>query len=420
MVRRVIVEISRIILGTVFVLSGIAKGIDPMGLSIKIGEYLSALHLIPLEPYSLGLGMILCLVEFSLGAMLLMGIYRHWVVRFTWLLMLFMTLLTLWIALANPVADCGCFGDFIKLTNQQTLFKNIILFGLSFILVGSPKKISRILKKEEIWPMVGLMVFAFVFFTVKNYRHLPVKDFRPYPIGLNLQSAVDDARLKTEDEYKFEFIYSKNGKLKSFDMNNLPDDGWEFVERKETLVKKGESAAWVDFVLFNSKGEEVSEHILHHPKGAILVMAPFLEKANWSAAEKLNALYRQALEQGYIFYAVSASTYEGISQWRLQTKSIYPMLFMDATTIKTIVRGNPGLVLIHKGVIVDKLNRFDIPSVKQADKFINKELNQENAPFRHTWTAIPLGLWILLTLLAAIRRMRRTKKLSQFKEHRSH
>lgn len=411
MAGKIIIEISRILLGAVYLFSGLIKGADLVGVSIKVGEYLSALGLSLLMPVSLEIAIALCVIEFALGALLLMGAFRRLTTKVILVLTMIMLLLTLWLVMSNAVTDCGCFGEAVKLTNRQTFLKNIILLFFSTILVLRPRKISRLFKKKEMWAVMILMFFAYGYFLYMNYKHLPMWDFRPFRKGLDLKAATQTPEDAAKDEYKYEFIYEKDGIEKTFPIDSLPDKSWTYIDRKETLVKKGKQAEINDFILFGTQGNELSKQILTNDKGVLLMFSPNLKKMSSVKPEIIDHLYRTSTSQGYLFYGVSGATYEEINQWRIKTNAILPMLFMDPTTIKTIIRGNPGLLLIKNGKIIDKVNGYDFPAKKQTASFLNKAFVKEESVNRHKKTLIPLIIWAFLTLLAAGRRIRRVNRV---------
>lgn len=417
MARKLIVEISRLLLGVVFIFSSIVKGVDLTGIAIKMEEYLRAMHLAFLHPAALPLGAVLCLLEFMIGAMLLMGIYRRLISKATLVVMVGMTGITLWLALSNPVADCGCFGDALKLTNWETFYKNVVLLAAAICVAAWPNRMSRLFKRYEVWSMALIAMVSCLWFLYANYKHLPMWDFRPYKVGLNLYEAThlpDDA---PQDEYKYEFVYEKEGKKQSFDIDNLPEDTtWRFVERKETLIKKGAEPLITDFELYNDDSENVAEPILQNKKGAILLMMPYLQKVSTNVAKSINEFYQQCVAQGYLFYGVSAANAQTINQWRMKTRAIYPMLFMDPTTIKTVIRANPGMVVLKSGIIVDKMNHYDMPTdPDKMNDLLDRWFVQDKGEKRHPLTLVPIGVWGILCLLALGRRTQRKWQIKQTK-----
>ena len=191
--RHTCAEIARVLIGLTLVLSGGLKAVDPIGSALKIGEYLAPV-LDERWAYSatvaLGLSFLLCAAEFLLGAFLLMGIYRQVSARLTFVFLLGMTLITTYILIANPISDCGCFGDALHLTNLETFLKNLFLLPLSFLILRDARSLRHLYSRRERWLPGILAVVGIIFFMEENYRHLPLFDFRPYRVGTDLREAI--------------------------------------------------------------------------------------------------------------------------------------------------------------------------------------------------------------------------------------
>ena len=232
---------SRIITGIVFIFSGFVKGVDPLGSTYKFTDYFNAFHLGFLEPVALPLAVFLSSTELVLGITLLIG-YRMRVTA--WVLLLFMsffTILTLILALTNPVTDCGCFGDALILTNWQTFFKNIVLMIFVLVIFTGRFKYSTIRQPLTEWIVVAFFFAATVIFSLYNYMHLPVLDFRPYSIGTNIREGMTIPEGAPEDVYSTELIYKnkKTGQEKSFTLENFPQ-GYAYLGIRGRKVGTGE------------------------------------------------------------------------------------------------------------------------------------------------------------------------------------
>lgn len=417
MLRKVLVEVCRVLLGLVFIFSGLVKSIDPVGGAIKIGEYLDSFHLPHTATTDLYLSMGLSGFEFILGAFILMGIYRRISSKLIFAVMCFMTLLTLYLALFNPVSDCGCFGDAVKLTNWETFAKNLILLPASYYYMKYPRLCAHLFSSRGRWLPGIIAVCGIVYFMVGNYMHLPIKDFRPYKVGADLRALTHIPPGAPTDEYEHTFVYKKEGEQKVFDMNDLPDSSWSFVERRDKLIKKGYTPPINDFALFDDEGENIADTILADSKGVIMLMAPHWSGADQSKIAQISEVYNYAEAHGYRFYGVSGSSDRDMSQWKYQTGADYPMLFMDATTVKTVVRGNPGLVLLKDGKIIDKINFYDFPAVNDVPTFFKQEFEEMNPHDRHKSSAILLYIWSGLVLIGLIRRIIRENRIA-FKKNK--
>lgn len=248
--KRFLAELSRIILGLTFVVSGFLKAIDPQGGAIKISEYFTVFALPKSEGLSLILSILLCCSEFFLGAFLLMGIYRRMVARFIFIFMAVMTPLTLYLAIFNPVADCGCFGEAFLLTNWHTFFKNVVLFAAAAFLLKKPRRIQTLYSVNGRWLPAILAVSGIIIFTIANQIYLPMVDFRPFKVGKSLRELTQVPAGAPEDVYEYVFVYEKNGKRQEFDMDHLPDESWTYIDRHEKLIKKGYTPPVTDFLCF--------------------------------------------------------------------------------------------------------------------------------------------------------------------------
>ncbi len=367
-----LVELSRVVVGATFVFSGFVKAVDPLGFTYKIEDYLIELGLTGLFPLALPVAIILVTAEFSLGVFLLSGIYRKWTVRMIALFMAFFTPLTLWIAIADPVKDCGCFGDAFVITNWQTFYKNLILLAGTILLVLKWRKITPLFS-EKMAPVAGLTIVIFgVLFSLHNVYRLPVIDFRPYKIGANIpgQMFVDPEKA---DVMETIFIYSKDGVVKEFTEENYPwsDSTWTFVEMKTKLVKEGEKPAIEDFAIETlyydeaigiwNIGGDITDLVLSDPSYTFLMVAYSLEKMNMKHLDRFREVYRYAVEKGYSFYLLTSSSTDEVGEWERQHHTGFQFGHADERVLKTMIRANPGLMLLKEGTIINKWDGRSVP-----------------------------------------------------------
>ena len=238
---KILAETCRLLLGLVFLFSGASKAVDPVGGTIKISEYLSSFGLDSLQSCSFPFAINLAAVEFTLGACMFLGVYRRYASFLTLLMMLFMTPLTLYLALYNPVADCGCFGEALIITNWQTFYKNVVLLTAAVIAFIYNQRTMAGYTFKVYW---FVATFAYVYcvgFSLRNYWHLPIIDFRPYQVGVNIPDQMNIPEGAPQDEYEYTFIYEKDGVQKKFNLDNVPadDSTWTFVDTETKLIKKG-------------------------------------------------------------------------------------------------------------------------------------------------------------------------------------
>lgn len=381
---KIIVECSRLLLGVTFIFSGFVKAVDPVGFAIKIGDYLTAFGLETFQSLSLAFAFNLTAIEFMLGVCVLLGVYRKYASLFTLLFMLFMTPLTLYLALFDPVSDCGCFGDAVLLTNWETFFKNVVLLAAAVFLYVYNQRVSAFYTFKVYWFVALFSFLSCVFFAYQNYQHLPLLDFRPYKIGANIPELMSIPEGAPEDEYRYSFVYEKDGVKQTFSLEDLPtDSSWVFVESQTDLIKEGYIPPIEAFNLYDEQGEDVADILLDDARGVFLFISPKLEKANDIYVDEINSVYDYAQENGLSFYCLTASMPEDIARWSDYTGAAYPFLQADDTLLKTIIRSNPGLVLIKKGSVLAKWHYKDIPEEEdvketmdpyiEGEKLMNKE-----------------------------------------------
>jgi uncharacterized membrane protein YphA (DoxX/SURF4 family) len=369
-ILKILVEICRIFLGAVFTFSGFVKAVDPWGSAYKIHEYFVALELDAYDFMAMPAAFFQSAVEFGIGVCLLLGVYRYFNAFLSLLIMLFMTPLTLWIALKNPVTDCGCFGDALVISNWQTFYKNIFLLAATILLTTRHTLMQSLFTKKSyrmasVWPYLFIIGLSFY-----CYQYLPILDFRPYKIGANISQGMSIPEDAEQPVYESILIYSKDGEQKPFSLENYPKDDstWVFVDSRTKLVRKGYVPPIHDFSITTDTGEDITDVVLEDPSYTFLLVAHKLEIADDANVEKINELYDFAEANNYHFYALTASLPEGIKKWRDNTGAEYPFCTTDDVALKTIIRSNPGLLLIKDGVIVNKWPGTKLPSGSDLSK----------------------------------------------------
>ena len=390
--KSILVNICRLLLAITFIFSGFVKAIDPLGSQYKIGDYLTALGMagkIP-EWVQLILSISLSGAEFTLGILLLLAIRRRLVSKLAFVLMLGMTLITLWLTISNPIQDCGCFGDAIHLTNSQTFIKNLVLLVASIVIMRLPLYQVRFISKTNQWIATYFTMIFIVIVSLLSLYHLPLFDFRPYYIGQNILKGMQIPKGAKQTKYKTTFICTKNGVQKEFNENNYPynDSTWVFVDTKQEVIEKGYEPPIHDFSITDEKtGEDLTEQILNKDGYTFLLVSPMLEVAQDRNFGDIEGIYEYAKENGYAFYGLTASTDKGIKHWRDITGAEYPFYVTDGTTLKTMIRSNPGLLLLYKGTIINKWNHNDIPKVTELNAPLNL-LTIGHEPESSTWKKI--------------------------------
>ena len=402
---RISAEICRLFVGIVFVFSGLVKTIDPAGGSIKIEEYLDHFGLDFIQNFSILIAFNLCVFEFCLGVCLLLGAYRRYTTFFINLFMWVMTPLTLYLALFDPVSDCGCFGDAFIISNWETFIKNLFLLAASCVVFKYHKRLFRLYTIKTIW-FIPFFAYAYgLTFAWINYNYLPLVDFRPYKVGANIPELMSIPIGAPVDEYDYSFIYEKDCVKKEFSLDDLPteDTTWVYVDSKTKLLKKGYTPLISSFQLFNKKGEDVSESLLADTTDVYLLIMPDAAKADESNIDRISDLYDYATDHRKKFYAVIGSSDESFQEWTDYTGAEYTYLKADEVMLKTIIRSNPGLISIKNGVILHKWHNNALPKV---DELTSKREEAEDFIYYIFSFAVPL----LLVLIYDLIRNRRIKR----------
>ena len=369
-----LVNVCRFLLGATFVFSGFAKAIDPIGTQYKLQDYLSAVGLGGMVPDIVTLlsSVALSTLEFSLGVFVLFAIRRHLVSKLLVAFMAVMTIITLWIALFNPVKDCGCFGDAVHLTNTQTLLKNIVLLAASVILAWQPLQMYRFLSRSTQWIAVNYTILFVLLLSAHCLYHLPLIDFRPYHIGMNIKKGLEIPAGAPQPQFDTTFILQKNGVKKEFTLDNYPDSSWQFVDSKTVQTKEGYVPPIHDFSIQKPDGDDITDSVLTAKGYVFLLVSPHLEQADDSNFGDIDQLYEYCQEQKIPFYCLTASTQKDIDHWADITGAEYPFCFTDETTLKTIIRSNPGLLLLKNGTIIRKWSHNDLPSSMSLNAPLSK------------------------------------------------
>ena len=398
--KKVIVEISRVVLGLVFIFSGFVKAVDPWGSAYKIVDYFEAFEFTELNPFAIPLAFFQIAVEFGVGVCLLAGIYRRINSILALAIMLFMTPLTLYIAIANPVQDCGCFGDALVVSNWQTFYKNIFLLTAAIFVFLWYRLITPFFTIGTRFS-AALWIYLFIV-GVSCYciYYLPILDFRPYKVGVNIPEKMEFPENAEPHRYETLLIYSKDGKQKKFTIHNYPqdDDTWTFVDSEPRLIKKGYEPPIHDFSITNDEGDDITDIVLSNPSYTFLLIAYKLGIAKDANVDKINDIYDFSQIKGYDFYAITSSLQDEIQEWIENTGAEYPFCTMDEITLKTIIRSNPGLLLIKDGTIINKWPNTRLPDMDEIN-ILTDEINGENVPAVHNFrTVFLLTLFFIVPL----------------------
>lgn len=495
---KVLRNFSRLLVGIIFVFSGFVKVVDPLGSAYKFTDYFAAMHLDFMSGAALVLAIIMSVAELIIGIALVFNLVPKLASWGVLLFMSFFTPLTLWLAIANPVSDCGCFGDALILTNWQTFYKNLIILAFVAVIFISRKKYKPAYNMFFQWTLGILFTIAATLISVYSLRNLPVIDFRPYHIGASIPEGmiIPEDQLQNKDVYNSTFIYEKDGKQQTFTSDNLPDSTWKFVDAKHELVKEGYKPPIHDFtiepvflpgitpepveevyvnlydagfvytkgtdtvsysvdmlpdntwkfenVTYESEldaslisliylspegveenftinnlpgkdyvfidavytaaedldavpyGEDIAETVLDDDGYFFLMVMLDVKKADTRYLEKIDKIVEYCKEKDYKFYCLTGSNAEDISAFVKEHKPAYSFYNTDPITLKTIVRSNPGLLLLKKGVILNKWSCRNIPDTDHLIRDLSASSISEHQDVQSNYLVIIYILSVLL------------------------
>ena len=366
----ILLKLSRYLLAAIFIFSGFVKAIDPTGGAIKIEDYFNAFGLSAFNSAAFSLSILLALAEFMVGYLLLFKIQSKLASLGALIFMGIFTPLTLYIAIFNPVSDCGCFGDAIKISNWATFYKDLALLPLSIFAFIRNKNIHTPMSAWKQWT-VGCWGVLIIFFAVFHaLRYEPLIDFRPYAVGTDIKKGMSIPDGAEQPEYETTFILEKGGVRQEFDVDNYPynDSTWVFIDSKTKVIREGYQPPIKDFVLQNAQGDVVNDRILNSFQPVILVVAPKLEEMEKGAIDKLMKLSHFCLQHNIQAYLATSSLQSDIDRFDQREQIGITYLTGDETMLKTILRSNPGFLIIQNGTIVGKYNLNNLPS---EEKLLN-------------------------------------------------
>ena len=484
---KIIRSLFRWIVGATFIFSGFVKVIDPLGYGYKIADYLEAMNLSSIDSVALPMALIFAVLELVIGFSLFFSQLPKLGALGALLMMVFFTPLTLWLAIANPVSDCGCFGDALVITNWQTFFKNLVLLAMSILLFVQRKKIKTSYYDAMQWGIMFVVGFAALGLGIYCLKTLPIIDFRPYHIGANIAEGMVMPEDAPKPVVESVFIYEKDGKQVEFSAENLPDSTWKFVDAKHNVIDQGYVPPIHDFTMTrpvqqevmevdldavelvygNDEGEQmfadvssvpdaswkfmrymcedcegdldvskikitysdadgkqvvlgvdeapeglefveavyedeevendIAPRVLADERYSFLMIALRLEDMDTEHLAEFDSIAEFAAANNMGFYCMTSTNAEGIESFKEEHPVKYDFYNTDPITLKTIVRSNPGLLLIRKGTIIDKWHDGNLPKVGSLkDELTGTMLTaQHNQRDRLLYV-----VWILSALLA--------------------
>ena len=420
---KMIVNLCRIIVAVTFIFSGFVKAIDPIGTQYKLQDYLGAIGMAGILPNwtLLAVAVFLAAIEFCIGIFLLFAIQRRLISKLTVAFMAFMTMVTVWTVVADPVKDCGCFGDALHLTNTETLIKNIVLLVCSLAIMYRPLAMFRFVSKSNQWIVTNYTIVFILVSSGLSLYYLPIFDFRPYHIGVNIPRGMEIPKGAKLPQFKTTFIMEKNGQRKEFTLDNYPDASWKFIDSKTVQTSEGYIPPIHDFSITDNKtGLDLTNSVLSHKGYTFLLIAPHLETADDSNFGDIDRLYEYAQSYDIPFYCLTASTTKAIKRWVDLTGAEYSFCITDEAVLKTIIRSNPGLLLLKDGTIINKWSHNNLPNEAKLSRPISQsslgKMPKDSVPAK----ILEIVLWFILplTLLTLADRLWAWSKWVRLKEQK--
>lgn len=361
-----ILWLFRIVVGALFIFSGLIKANDPLGLSYKMNEFFEVWGTTWAMAYSLPLSVAMIGFEIIAGVGLLLGAAFEIFSLLLLLLTAFFTFLTAYVYLTDKIKECGCFGDCIKISNAETFWKDVILLVLVVILFLYRKQIKPLFKG---YPTTALMILTtFLAFGIQWYtlENLPCYDCLPYKVGANIPEKMKIPEGAVPDKYETIMIYEKDGVRKEFTMENYPwqDTTWKFVDRKDKLIQKGNAEAEIkDFAINGFDGTDVTQSILNEPGYVFALFVKDPDHARDDNTDALRKLMEQANQLNIPFYVVSSGNQAQTNRFR-ESRKLFAAEYvqLDGTVSKTAMRANPGLMLLQQGTIRGKWSFRNYPA----------------------------------------------------------
>ena len=391
--RKILVNMARLLLALTFILSGFVKAVDPLGTQYKINDYLGALNLRELVPdfVTLSASVLLSAAEFVIGICLLFAIRRRLISRITLCVMVVMTLITLWLAIDDPVSDCGCFGDALVLTNWQTFWKNVVLLVAAVVITWWPLDMARMISQTNQWIVFNYAALFILFIAGYCLYGLPMFDFRPYHVGANIQEGMTVPDGAPLPQFETTFLMEKDGQRQEFTVDNYPDSTWTFIDSKTIQTAEGYVPPIHDFTIATEDGD-ITDEVLSKEGYTFLLISPHLENANDSYFDRINQVYEYCQDNGYPFYCLTASTDKA--------------------------RNRPGLMLLRQGTVIRKWSHNSLPKEQQlAQRLEDCETGQmpgDSVPGKIAkllmWFVLPLMLLTIADRLWAWTKWIRRKK----------
>ena len=377
--KNIVLSISRIFVGVLFIFSGLIKANDPLGFGYKLQEYFEVFHLNFLSGAATGIAILLCTLEIILGALLLLGFWSKKVAWGLLVLIIFFTLLTFVSAAFKVVTSCGCFGDAIPLTPWQSFSKDLILLALILVIFFNKHHIKPVFTKPAVQRNIAILITLVALgFGIFTYNVLPIIDFLPYKVGVHIPSQMIIPPGEKPDEYEIMYHLVNKKTKEEKDMSDKAylkteiwkDNNWEIVgEPVQRLVKKGYEPKIKDLKITDASGTDYTKELIENPYYSLIFVAYDLKNANQAAVGKLNALAINATQQFNIrTVLLTANSAQDAEAFIKKNNLFSEVFYADAVPLKSMVRANPGVLLLKNGVVINKWHYHNVPTFDQLSR----------------------------------------------------
>ena len=375
---------ARILVGLLFIFSGLVKINDPLGFSYKLEEYFEVFHITFLNGFALSISIILCSLEIILGFALLIGVRAVSVAWGLLLLIIFFAFLTFYSAYFQVVQTCGCFGDAIPLTPWQSFSKDVVLLLLIVIIFVNRRNIKPLFSAKTSDNLLIASVVISIGFGLYTYNFSPVVDFLPYKVGANIPEEMATPPGAKPDEYELTYNLKNKKTAETKTMTNTEymktgiwkDNNWEVVGQPESrLVKKGFTPKIRDLAIQDAQGTDYTKELISNPYYNVIIVANDLAKADEDAIGRLNAMAKNLDEDFHTrTVMLTSNSHQYTEAYAKQHKLMFEIFYADGVPLKTMVRANPGILLLKNGVVLGKWHYHSLP---KYDVLVNKYFRQQ-------------------------------------------
>ena len=360
---RFVILIFRILVGALFIFSGVIKANDPLGFAYKLDEYWEVFGMDWMKPLSLFVSISVCALEMLLGFMLLIGSRIKLTLWLLFLMILFFAFLNFYSGYYDKVKECGCFGDFIVMTPWQEFRNNIGMLVMTIVMLFRSSHIRPLFGRMFENILIVIAVIKCIGFPLYTYNYLPIKDFRPYAIGKNIQEGMTLPPDAKQEKREMIFIYEKNGKQVELTPEQIKtiDSTYKYVDRRDKVIEEGDKAAIHDFSITGIDGSDYTEQILNYDGYYFFLVCYDLDKTNKNVFRKINDFSKLSRADKIPVICLTASS-DRIESFKKETGTDIDFYLTDGTQLKTMIRANPGLMLLKKGTVIDMWHYHSFPS----------------------------------------------------------